>query len=416
MNILYINHYAGSPHHGMEFRPFYLSREWVRAGHNVKIVAGTFSHVRSHQPSLDGNSIEKQTIETIDGVEYLWLPTPEYQGNGVGRVRNIWAFVRQAWMRTADFVSQFKPDIVIASSTYPMDIWVARRIAKQSKARLVFEVHDLWPLSPVEVNGMSPYHPFILLCQAAETAAYRDSDVVVSILPKVHDYMAKRGLDLNKLCIVQNGISLEDWQRGLPELDQQITSIIEAAREGGKQVVGYTGSHGLPNTLDTLLDAAKMLRDTPIKFILVGGGHEKPRLKQRVIDENLSNVHMLDPIPKDQVRSFLKAIDVAYIGWQNLPIYRFGIAPNKLMDYMAAGCTVLHSVSAGNDPVAESGCGITVPPESAEHIAQGLKSLLALTANERTLMGEKGRVHVSTHHDYKVLAKQFLDSVRPTTS
>jgi hypothetical protein len=66
---------------------------------------------------------------------------------------------------------------------------------------------------------------------------------------------------------------------------------------------------------------------------------------------------LLPPIPKAQIPAFLAAIDIAYIGWQRVPIYRFGIAPNKLMDYMMAGCAVLHSVEAGNDPVAEAGCG-----------------------------------------------------------
>ena len=54
MNILYLNHYAGSPALGMEFRPYYLAREWVRAGHSVLMVAADFSHVRAKQPAMCG--------------------------------------------------------------------------------------------------------------------------------------------------------------------------------------------------------------------------------------------------------------------------------------------------------------------------------------------------------------------------
>ena len=68
----------------------------------------------------------------------------------------------------------------------------------------------------------------------------------------------------------------------------------------------------------------------------------------------------------------LAQVDIAYIGWQRVPIYRFGIAPNKLMDYMMAGRAVLHSVEAGNDPVAEAGCGVTVAPQDARAVANGL--------------------------------------------
>ena len=67
MNILLINHYAGSPRHGMEYRPYYLAREWVRAGHQVQIVAAAYSHVRSVQPQVAGEPIDQPVDELIDG-------------------------------------------------------------------------------------------------------------------------------------------------------------------------------------------------------------------------------------------------------------------------------------------------------------------------------------------------------------
>ena len=114
----------------------------------------------------------------------------------------------------------------------------------------------------------------------------------------------------------------------------------------------------------------------------MGSGHEHDRLVKRVRDEGLDQVHFLPPIPKAQVPTFLAGVDIAYIGWQRVPIYRFGIAPNKLMDYMMARCVVLHSVEAGNDPVAEAGCGLTVEPESPAAVAQGLRQLAALPRAE----------------------------------
>ena len=404
MNILLINHYAGSPALGMEYRPYYLAREWVRAGHRVQIVAADFSHVRSRQP-VAGD-------ETIDGIAYRWVKTPSYQGNGAGRVWNIWRFLSQVWRQSARLVREFKPDAVIASSTYPMDIWVARRIARQAGARLVFEVHDLWPLSPIELSGMSPKHPFIRLCQAAEDAAYRDADVVVSMLPKVQGHMADHGLDLSKLHIVPNGITPEDWQHQAAPLRDDLAHAIAAQRAAGRTVVGYAGSMGLPNALDVLLDAAALLRDQPIAVVLVGDGHERARLKQRVADQGLTQVTLLPPIPKAQIPAFLAQIDIAYIGWQRVPIYRFGIAPNKLMDYMMAGCAVLHSVEAGNDPVAESGCGLTVAPENPQAVVDGLRRLAALPAAERLAMGERGRAFVLAHHSYPVLAQRFIAAIQ----
>jgi glycosyltransferase involved in cell wall biosynthesis len=120
---------------------------------------------------------------------------------------------------------------------------------------------------------------------------------------------------------------------------------------------------------------------------------------------------MADPIPKSQVPAFLAAIDIAYIGWQRVSIYRFGIAPNKLMDYMMAGCVVLHSVEAGNDPVAEARCGLTVPSVDAQAIAEGLRVLQQLSIQERQAMGARGRAYVLANHAYPVLAKRFLEAL-----
>ncbi len=403
MNILLLNHYAGSPALGMEYRSYYLAREWVRAGHQVHIMAANFSHVRTHQPAA-GN-------ERVDGIAYRWFATPAYQGNGLGRMRNIVSFMSQVWRAAPEIAAALRPGVVIASSTYPLDNWVARRIAQLAQTKLVYEVHDLWPLSLIELSGMSPWHPFALLCQAAEDAAYRHSNAVVSMLPKVQDHMASRGLDLRKLTIVPNGISPDDWAGPAEPLRSDVAQTISAARAAGQVVVGYAGSMGLPNALGHLLDAAKLLAGAALHIVLVGDGHERGALAQRVNAEGLRNVTLHAPIPKAQVRSFLGAIDIAYIGWQRVPLYRFGIAPNKLMDYMMAGCAVLHSVQAGNDPVAESGCGVTVAPEDAPAIAAGLRSLAALPAGERAAMGLRGREFVLRHHSYPVLAARFMAAV-----
>ena len=148
--------------------------------------------------------------------------------------------------------------------------------------------------------------------------------------------------------------------------------------------------------------------------MLVGDGHEKARLAKRVHDEGLDRVAMLAPVPKAQIPALLAAFDIAYIGWQRVPIYRFGIAPNKLMDYMMAGRSVLHSVEAGNDAVAEAGCGLTVAPESPAAVADGLRTLAALTPAERDAMGECGRAYVVANHSYRVLAQRFIDAVQST--
>ncbi len=411
MNIVLINHYAGSLQHGMEYRPYYMAKAWQKAGHTVTIIAATFSHVRSKQPTAhQGHATFSE--EMIDGIRYIWVKTPEYGGNGISRVKNIMTFLFHVYRMSKTWAKRFQADAVIASSTYPMDNLVAHRLAKMTQAKFIYEVHDLWPLSPVEIGGMSPKHPFIRLCQFSENYAYKHCDATVSMLPKVHEHMQSHGLDLQKLHIIPNGIVEEDWLPSQlePLANGELKNFLDICQKQGKTIVGYAGSHGTPNAMEVLLDAAKKLPEN-IAVVLVGSGLEKQNLINKQQQEDIHNVSFFDPIPKKQIPALLNYFDIAYIGWQHVPIYRFGISPNKLMDYMMAGKAIVHSVEAGNDPVTEQQCGMTVPPLDSDAVANAIMALQAMDKDQLKIMGDNGKRHVKNAHTYTILAQQFLKAI-----
>jgi glycosyltransferase involved in cell wall biosynthesis len=403
MNIVLINQYAGSLRHGMEYRPYYLAREWQRRGHRVTIVAGSFSHLRTRAPQLRGG----RTSEDIDGLRYVWLWTPGYRGNGARRALNLFAFAGQllryqGWLRR-----EAAPGVVIASSTHPLDVAPARRLARAAGARLIFEVHDLWPLSPIELGGISPRHPFMQLLQWAEDYAYRHADHVVSMLPNAEAHMRAHGLAPGKFLYVPNGIDLEEWERAAAPLPDEPAALIARLRAEGRFLVGYAGAHGVANALHSLLAAAERLRGAPVAWLLVGQGPEKAALERIARERGLSDVHFLAPVAKAAIPALLAELDALYIGLQSQPLFRFGVSPNKLMDYMMAARPVLYAIAAGNDPVAESGCGLSVPPEDDAAIADAVRRLMALGPEARAAMGVRGRAYVRAHHDYRVLAERF---------
>lgn len=401
MNIILINHYAGSNIHGMEFRPYYLAREWVKMGHNVTIIAASFSHLR--QKNLDISSI---TEEVIDGIRYIWLPVNKYHGNGVMRFKNMLAFIYQLYKNLGKFIG-LKPDVVIASSTYPLDSYPAYKLAKNTGAKFVFELHDLWPLSPMELGGMSKWHPFIMLMQKAEDFWCTHADKVISILPKTEEYLKTRGLKGGKFCHIPNGIVLSEYDNVLP-LKADYAELLDKLHNSGKFLIGFAGAHGIANALNVLLYAAEKLQNTNAYFVLVGQGQEKENLKALAQKMKLDNVLFLDSIPKKMVPAFLNKMDVLYIGWQNKPIYRFGISPNKLMDYMMASKPILHSVTAGNDLVQEANCGISVPAEDVDSVADAVKKFMLMSKAELSALGKNGKEYVIKRHDYKVLAEKFI--------
>ena len=405
MNILLINHYAGSLQHGMEYRPYYLAREWVRLGHQVRIVAAAFSHVRAHNPQLDGAPFLDQQI---DGIDYRWIASTAYRGNGAGRLRNMSSFLSRLSLQAQGLAERGRPDVVIASSTYPLDIWPAHCIARRAKARLLFELHDLWPLSPMELGGYSRWHPLIQLLQAAENFACRHADAIVSILPKVRAHLEAQGMAPHKLHIVPNGFDPLEWAGQPGELAGPLGTTLHSLRAQGKFIVGYAGTHGLANALDTLLHAAASIADARLAFVLVGGGPEKARLQALARQLQLSNLYFFDPIPKHQVPALLRRFDLAYLGWQRQRLYRFGISPNKLIDYMMAARPILHAVEAGNDPVAEAACGLSVAAQDPQALVRGLLALFMATPDERAAMGLRGQRYAVDNLSYAVLGQRFL--------
>ena len=404
MKILYIDHYAGSLQHGFRFRPFYLARHWVKSGHDVTVIAASYSHLRTHQPDCT----EALAVEMIDGIRYCWLQTPAYTGNGRARVFNMLSFVWKLLKFRKNFANDYRPDIVIASSTYSWDIFPAYWIAKKTKAKLVFQVHDLWPLTPMELGGLSKWHPFIMALQIGENFACKKSDTVISMYPKAGPYLTDHGMDASKFNYIPNGFEFDEWASATAMLPAAHLALIEAERLRGNFVVVYAGTHGFANALEFLIEAAHHLLDAPICFVLVGNGGEKPNLELLARRLGCTNVHFLPPVPKVAIPALLNLADALFIGWRRLPLYRFGISPNKLMDYMAAGKPVIHSVEAGNDIVAEAGCGISVGAEDGAAIAAAIDQLRVTSSHLLAAMGKAGQTYVRDHLDNAVLAAQFL--------
>jgi len=412
MNILIINHYAGSPKHGMEYRPYYLAKEWLKLGHKVTIIAASQSHLRQQQP-LTTNKI---TRENIEGINYTWLKTPEYRGNGFRRVLNMLSFGKQLYYSYPKILSEFSPDLVIASSPHPFIIRGAKRIAKQYKAKLIFEVRDLWPLSLIELGNINPLHPFVLLMKNEEEFAYKESDSIVSLLSNASGYMQQHGMSKNKFRYIPNGIIIDNNEishktsKAQTALSPEIEKKLQHIKQNHVLLVCFAGSHGIANALDYLIDAASILASTQAKeaigFILVGSGSEKNKLKAKA--SMLQNVFFFDPIQKAEIPIFLKKMDVLYIGLQKQNIFKYGVSPNKLFDYMMAAKPIIHAIETENNIIEKSGCGISCKAENASAIAKAIMQIKNTTENKRILMGEKGKKYVIEHHNYQVLAKNYL--------
>lgn len=398
MKIAVINHYAGSSRRGMEHRHYDLARHWVAAGHEVHIVAASYSHLRQGNPVPAGAVFAEREA----GIQFHYLKTRAYSGNGLGRIWNMLGFCRRLWSMGAVLRNM---DVLLVSSPHLFAVPAAQRLARRLAIPLVLEIRDLWPLSLIELLHVSPWHPMVLAMRLLERRAYARNDLIVSILPNGREHYARHGNRSGRVVHIPNGMDLSSWNEDHLGDQHPTLAALKTLREQFAFVVMYLGTLGRANALEPFLQAAAASPRADIAHVLVGAGSERPVLASGA----KGKVFFLDPVPRHLVPAALSFADILYIGWNDRPrLYRYGISPNKIMDYMMAAKPVIHAVKAWNDPVAESACGVSIPPGQPQAIIDAVRRLLELSAAQRADMGRKGRAFASSRYDYRVLAQQYL--------
>jgi len=392
-----VNQYAGSPHHGMEFRHYELGRELSAAGWDIVVISGSYSHLLTKPPIVSGT----YTIENVDGLTYCWVRLPSYgRATGLGRLVNMVVFLARLYRLPRHRLP--RPDAIVVSSPSPFPVLPAQRWARQTGARLVFEVRDIWPLTLQELGGLSSRHPLVVLLGWFERRAYRAADAVVSVLPAARSHLETHGMSPTKLTVVPNGIGAEALRE--PTMDPPGDVRRAASRAGFN--VGFVGTLGIANALETLVEAARLLREEDIGFVLVGHGPEERRLRE--LAAGLDRVAFPGSVEKADVPATLRLFDCCYVGYHRSALYRFGIAPNKVYDYLAAGRPVILAAEASNDVVAEAGAGLTVQPDDPPALAEAIRSIRAMSAADRAVLGSSGRAFVEREHTYRSLAGRYL--------
>ncbi len=399
MRICYIDHYAGGPSLGMEFRPHALAQRWIAAGHEVTIIAASFSHLRRINPDVtrDGEP------QLIDGVPFRFIKTREYQGNGLDRVLTWVEFVGKG-IRSARTIAQtLRPDVVIASSTYPMDTWFAQRVARSAGAKLVHEVHDVWPLTPIELGGYSPRHPLMALMAAAERSAYRRSDAVISILPNLEPHVRALGID-TPVVHIPNGVEV-----GVPPspAPAHLLSLLDDLHASGRKVVGYAGGMATSNAMDDFVDAMALLKAEPVTAVLMGDGVLRPQLEAQA-HRLEADVRFAGSVPKAQVNDVLRRMDALYIGSKRSRLYEHGVSANKIFDYLLTGVPIVDAFATDHSPLFYAGTALRAQAEDPTSIAAAIREAVGLSPEDVAERGRRSIDYVSAHHNMDALARDFL--------
>ena len=294
------------------------------------------------------------------------------------------------------------PDVIIVSSLSPLPIINAYLWSIKYKAKLIFEVRDIWPLSLIEIGGFSKLNPLVLFFGWFEKFAYKKADKVISLLPNAKPHMVSRGMEKDKFVHIPNGFNVEEMKKS-KELDQSISNLIPK----NKFIVGYTGSLGASNAMEYLIEASNLLENNEnIHFVILGKGQHLEKLKNNA----KNNVSFLGQIDKSQIQSAISFFDVCYIGWHNHTLYRFGISPNKIFDYMFAGKPIIHSVNTTNDFVEIAEAGISIPPENPKEIANAIIEISKIEDKKLKEWGKNGKKYVEENHTFSHLTELLIST------
>lgn len=404
MNVWYIHPYAGGPGIGRYWRPYYFSRFWNQAGHRSMVISAGYHHLLEPDTSRHG-STEK------NGVTYTYVPTLKYRGNGIGRMLSMLLFsILLLPFCLVQAVRCKRPDVIIYSSPHPFGVVSAWLAARLLGAKFVFEVRDIWPLSLVELGGLKESNPMVRLTGWIERFAYKHSDKVISLLPCAEAHMTAKGLAPGKFLWVPNGVDTGGAQPDKLYDDLPIVQRVRELRARGCFVVIYAGAHGEPNALDGLVRSAVLLQEQGlnVKIVLVGKGERKAQLMAYASEASLHAVEFFDQQPKESVIAAMRLASAGYISLKAQPIFRFGVSPNKLWDYMLVKLPVIFACKAGNDPVGDYDCGVLADPESPDSIAMAIAELYRLDEFERAAMGQRGYDAVVQHYTYEQLAGRIV--------
>jgi glycosyltransferase involved in cell wall biosynthesis len=394
MNVWMINHYAKGPDRPGGTRHYSLGRELVALGHDVTVLASSFDHktrreTRSHRGRGPAH-------DTIDDVRFVWLKTPPYTSNGPARAWNMTMFGYRAWVDGRR--RRPEPDVVVGSSPHPFAAMSADQLARHFGVPFVYEVRDLWPQSLVDVGSVSSRHPLVLTFGAIERRLYRHATRVVTLLPAAEEYIVAHGGRQDAIRWIPNGADIRS------------IGPVRPPREGPKFVVIYAGAHGEANALDTILDAARIVvadESTKVEFRFIGDGPERARLIERAQSFGLDNVVFRQAVPKSAIPELLAEAHAFVLTLRGASVFRYGVSPNKLFDYMGAGRPVIFACNTPRDPVAEAGGGLSVRAEDPAQLAQAVRRLAQMSMADRHAMGERGRSYVEANFDMAVLAKRY---------
>jgi len=366
MNILYLHQYFNTPSMPGSTRSYEFAKRLVARGDTV------------HMVTTNWQGKSKLSFTNESGINVYWAPIP--YANKMNFLRRVWAYLGYVWF-TFIIGHKLNYDLIIASST-PLTIAIPALWLKRAKrAKMIFEVRDLWPQLPIAIGALkSPI--MIKIAQFLEKKAYAGSEKVIALSIGMYSVLKER-VPSNKISVVTN---LSDRKKFKVSDQKGINFRKNYPGISNHPLIVYTGVFGRVNGVIYLVEIAKEIQkiNPNVRFLLTGDGFEKEKIKKQSIKYNLLNkiLFMERYLPKNEMPDLLSAATITTSFFIDLPEMGHNSA-NKFFDGLAAGKPIMINYGGWQaDLLKESGAGFIIPQNNSSQAAKILNDVLT---NDETL-------------------------------
>lgn len=385
-------------------RTYEHAREWVKAGHEVTVITCVPNFPKGKV--FDGYKNKLWQKEAIDGIEVIRVWS--YIAANKGFVRRTLDFI--SFSVTSFLAGLFvKADVIVATSPQFFTALSGRTLSFWKRVPWIMEVRDLWPESIKTVGAMKD-NLFIRYFEWEEMRCYRSAKTIVVVTDSFKRTLTARGVDADKIKVVKNGVDKEMF-KPVPK-DEAL--IGELGLEG-KKIIGYIGTHGMAHKLDFILDCARNMQGrNDFHFLFIGAGAEREALLAKKEREGITNVTMLDSVPKDQVVRYISILDLSLINLRKSELFKT-VIPSKMFENAGMQIPIIMGVQGeAQEMLEEYGAGLCFEPENEVDFNAKLQQLLSdpdLYERCRT-----GGAEMSRDYDRKALADKMLECMMDTVS
>ncbi|MCM3663609.1 glycosyltransferase family 4 protein [Mesobacillus subterraneus] len=383
MRIIYLCQHFPPETGAPQIRVYEVSKELIQRGHQVEVLTAFPHHPKGVIP--DEYKGMFYLYENWDGipVHRSWIyPSPK--GSFWKRLASYFSFTFSAFYS----IAKSKPTDVIICNSPPLFLGITGYVgAKLKRAKFVFNVADIWPESAVEL-GILKNKSFIRLAEGLESFLYKKSWKIATATDGIRDYMIRKGKDPEDVFLLPNGVNTNTFSP-MP----QDSELIEELNLQGKKVFMYGGTLGYAQGLDSVLEAAALLKEsTPdAHFLFVGDGQEREKLLSMKDELQLDNVTFYGAVPVSEMPRMFSVADYSIVSLRNIDLFK-GARPSKIFPAISTGTPVLYCGEGESASILEDyNCGKIAPPENPEGIAAAVRELMKISDAEYKLMSQNGR-------------------------